>query len=318
MSPRKARRPASGEENEMTELERHDPPTAARGHEPHAEHPAAAISGAVAGIDDVRAPLVGEGRGPLQIRRRDLLAWGGAAALYPALSTAARAQSIDEAAVSQAPQPMSVGYVEGSDGWRRFRSVTSGTLSRGVRAAAGSQPEAASVVPATSLIAGDQQLANQVVMVRVHGLYPVPNPLTVKSAYLTVYYPSDNPGRHPSPLPFIAWGYKSRPAPDVPAPIQFRAPLGPTGELELRLDVSPGRRSPRGILDGSAQPGGVFTTNFTVDWFEGRPRLQRGVYLLGFAPGMWETQRALPRAAAGRSRPLELLSLMVSFDPIAG
>jgi hypothetical protein len=149
----------------------------------------------------------------------------------------------------------------------------------------------------------------------VHGLYPVPNPLTVSSAYLTVFFPTDDPARHPGPLPFTAWGYKSRPAPDVPAPVKFLAPLGATGELEIQLEVHPGSRSRRELTDGPL-PSGLFSTSFTVDWFEGRPRLQRGLYLLGLTPGTWQSQRTLPMSQTGRARPLELLSLMVSFEPL--
>ena len=275
-----------------------------------------ASSGALTGIDDVRAPLDDEPSGSFRVRRRDLLMWGGAAALYPAFARAARAQAVDEeaAAVPLVQQPMSVGFVEGSDSWRNFKKVTTATLNRGVRSVEG-EAFAANVLPATSLISGDQQLANEVVRVHVHGLYPVPNPLTVKSAYFTVFFPSDNPARHAGLLPFIAWGYKSRPAPDVPAPVKFLAPLGATGELDMQLEVHPGRRSRRELTDGPL-PSGLFTTSFTVDWFEGRPRLQRGLYLLGLTPGTWESQRALPMSRTGRARPLELLSLMVSFEPV--
>jgi hypothetical protein len=284
-------------------------------HEPsslHREH-----AHALAAHDGVRDRLEEESSSGFRVRRRDLLAWGGAAALYPAFARAARAQAVDEeaATVPLVRQPMSVGFVEGSDTWRNFKRVTTASLNRGVRGAEGEQVSAASVLPATSLIAGDQQLANQVVQVHVHGLYPVPNPLTVKSAYLTIFYPSDNPARHAGPLPFIAWGYKSRPAPDVPAPVKFLAPLGATGELEMQLEVYPGGRSRRGLTDGPL-PSGLFTTSFTVDWFEGRPRLQRGLYLLGLTPGTWESQRGLPMSRTGRARPLELLSLMVSFEPV--
>ena len=60
------------------------------------------------------------------------------------------------------------------------------------------------MVPASSLISGDQELANESVRVHVHGLYPVPNPLLVGTAYLTVFFPP--PNGHLHALPFIAWG----------------------------------------------------------------------------------------------------------------
>jgi hypothetical protein len=257
--------------------------------------------------------------GRLAIRRRDFLALSGAAALYPAFEGIARAQEV--VAGADVVRPMSVGYVEGSDTWKSFKAITAATLNRGVRSAPGNPATAANVVPATSLIAGDQSLANQTVRMGVHGLYPIPNPTAVRAIYLTVFFPSDNPGLAPGPLPFTAWGYKSRPAPDPGAPVKFVAPLGPTGELDLLLEVTPGNargfvRRPSSVGPQPGTPGGRFTTRFTVDWLEGRPRMQRGLYLLGLAPSTWLASRTLPVVQPGQSRPVELVSLLVSFEPI--
>ncbi len=281
------------------------------------------VGGALTGLDDVRAPLGdppgGDPRGP-RLRRRDLLAWGGAAALLPTLPGVARAQ--DEAgAAADLLRPMSVGFVEGSETWRGFKRVTAAALNRGVRRERERPPEPASVVPAASLIAGDQRAANELVRVRVHGLYPIPNPTHVRNAYLTVHFPSPEHGRNVGELPFVAWGYKSRPAPDPAPPISFIAPLGADGALDLLLETTPAphnplHRRPSLVSPAPGPVGGRFLTSFTVDWFAGRPKLQRGVYLLGLAPDTWSAARTLPTPKAGQGRPVELVSLMVSFEPI--
>jgi hypothetical protein len=295
----------------LVELDPHRP-----GAPPSAGEPDQSL-GAVTGLDDVRAPLANPPAGQSRLSRRTLLAWGGAAALLPAFPGIARAQ--EELAASGAPQPMSVGFVEGSESWKGFKGLTAATLNRGVRSEPQRAATATSVVPATSLIAGDQALANQVVRVGVHGFYPIPNPLHVKTAYLTVFFPSPEPALRLAPLPFTAWGYKSKPAPDPAASVRFVAPLGADGALDFLLEVNPApQRMPRRqvVSPAPSAVGGRFTTSFTVDWFGGRPRLQRGVYLLGLAPDTWASDRTLPQTQTGQQRPIELISLIVSFDPI--
>ncbi len=215
---------------------------------------------------------------------------------------------------------MSIGFVEGSDDWRRLKGVTAGALNRGVRREPDRPPEPAKVIPAESLISGQQEAANELVRVRVHGLYPIPNPTHVRNTYLTVFFPSPEHGRNVM-LPFYAWGYRSRPAPDPAPPIRFVAPLGADGALDFLLEVTPAPNSPLtrrpSLVSPSPGPvGGRFTASFTVDWFAGRPKLQRGVYLLGLAPDTWSTERTLPMPKSGQARPVELVSLMVSFEPL--
>ena len=98
------------------------------------------------------------------------------------------------------------------------------------------------------------------------------------------------------------------------------APLGTDGALDFLLEAAPApnqlTRRPSLVSPSPGPIGGRFTTSFTVDWFAGRPRLQRGVYLLGLAPDTWSSERELPMPRAGQARPVELLSLMVSFEPI--
>src|ERR1044072_8223054 len=204
--------------------------------------PELATEGALTGIDDVRAPLGSPPGGAVRFRRRDLLAWGGAAALLPAFSRPAHAQE-ELAASSEVLRPLSVGFVEGSEVLRRYKGHPGGAPTRGPRTAPGRPPGPAGVVPAASLVSGQQELANELVEVRVHGLYPIPHPTHVRNAYLTVFFPSPEHARAVM-LPFTAWGYHSRPAPDPAPPIRFVAPLGADGALDFLLEITPAPQNP--------------------------------------------------------------------------
>jgi hypothetical protein len=237
--------------------------------------------------------------------------------MLPAFSGIARAQEPARDAATLID--MSVGFVEGSESWPTFEKLSLTALSRGHRAAAGAPPTVHSVVPAAEMIAGDQQLASELVRVGVRGLYPVLTSSLIEEVRLTVLFPSPDPARQRA-LPFHAWSYKARPAPNPSPPLRFVAPLDIDGGFRLRLDVvpaTPGRTlTRRSVAELTTQlPGGAFVTDFTVDWYEGRPKLQRGVYLLGLAPGTWRTQRNLPVHRTGRQRPLELLSLILTIEP---
>ena len=250
------------------------------------------------------------------IRRRELLGWGAAAAVLPALPRAAWAQ---EPAGVQAPTSMSVGFVAGSESWRTLRKVNVATLARGHRVERNAPAAQHSVVPAVEMLAGDQTLASELVRVGVRGLYPVGISDRIGRIRLTVFFPSPNPARS-RPLPFHAWSYESWPAPSPSPPLEFVAPLGVDGSFSLRMDVLPAPRrqlSRRSIAELALQPlGGSFATDFTVDWFAGRPKLQRGIYLLGLSQGTWAAEKTLPVHRSGRLRPLHLLSLVLTIDPV--
>jgi hypothetical protein len=57
-----------------------------------------------------------------------------------------------------------------------------------------------------------------------------------------------------------------------------------------------------------------FATRFTVDWAAGRPRLHRGIYLLGLAPDTWRRPVLLP-PPGGPERP-DLCSVVLSVDRV--
>lgn len=185
-------------------------------------------------------------------------------------------------------------------------------------------------VSARALDLGDQNLANTTVRVTVHGLYPAIDPQLeedLDGAWLEVLVPDPDPlaGK---PLVFIAWGMSCRPGPSLGARSSFVVPLGLDGRLDLRLRVRPassstGESAPRGLATRRLGPGlalptvpmDILTASFTVDWESERPKLQRGVYLLGLAPGTWERSRTLP--GPGSSPPLHLRSLVLTLEEVA-
>src|SRR5581483_6442135 len=166
------------------------------------------------------------------------------------------------------------------------RNVTAGFLNGGIPVPGRKGPTPAEVSPATSLISGTQELAGATVRMRVHGLYPVANPTSARTVYLTTLFPGTDAGL-PNAVPFLAWGYKCASVPDVPPPTAFAVPLGAMGTLDVQLDVTPSKGVKRRPITGGATIGGRFTTTFTVDWFAGKPKLQRGVYLLGLGGNTW-------------------------------
>lgn len=199
--------------------------------------------------------------------------------------------------------PLSVGYLAGSDEYPHF-----GVLPWNLPYDPLAPPEL-EVVNADRLPLGDQTLAGGVVWMSVHGLYPrLPNRRVVnfRSVNLVVLFPSEDPAR-PASLPFVSWGLRRTPAPSHGARNHFVVPLRvEDGGLVLALEIT------RNI-------GGVLSTDrsfadFTVDWQDGRPKLQRGIYFLGLTPATWKRGDVLP--TAGEAPRDELCSLVVSFEPI--
>lgn len=244
-----------------------------------------------------------EGSGPSLDRRTFLgfAATGLTAAAWPSL-VFGQSSSGDIA--------MSLGYLSGSDElanlrqavWRR-KTATAGQE--------GSLLPAPEVVPATSLLLGDQQLAGETLRVRIAGLYPrVPRLRDglVSRADLTVDFTGLDEVSS-EPRPFYAWslllGRAGRTV--VSPPIRFTVPLGYDSGLRMSLQITP--MAGLGIKSSYTA-----ATEFTVDAQPGLPRLQRGHYLLGLLPGVWDRPRRLP--AIDTKEALELTSLVVSVEPV--
>ena len=260
--------------------------------------------------------------GPLALTRRRLLAAASAgAAVHVFGRGVAWAQG---AAPKGEVRPLSVGYLEGSDllpslrhqPWRRANGRG------GFR-----------VVPAEGMPLGDQNLAQGTVEMRVHGFYPGIPPRRLapfSAAVLTVFFPSDDP-LEPGPFPYYSWQAKYFPGPSKSPPSRFLVPLRQDGGLELVLEVfdggptAIGQRAARVLRGGGprqapiAEPLSLTSlyADYTVDWYGGRPKLQRGFYFLGLEPDLWRSPWTLPGAEQARKRPPhERASLVVSFEGV--
>jgi hypothetical protein len=233
------------------------------------------------------------GRGGEGLRRRDFLALGAAASAAAALPASA------SVLVERSPagidllsgEPISVGYVVGSDEWWQHRLDLPWDY-----------PDASpggfrlEIVPAESLTVGSQ-LAGSEVELTVHGLFPrLPRPgaATWKSLYMFASMPaSPEMVFGPDPVPFIAWSARMDPQPSEAAKVRPILSTGVDGSLRVGLEMrSPaGKGSVRGGSTGRpASPVTIVerTANFTVDGIAGRPKLQEGLYLLACGAGVWD------------------------------
>lgn len=254
------------------------------------------------------------------ISRRRLLTAASAGAAVFAFGKAAWAQD-------GAPQgrvgPLSVGYVDDSD---RLPSLR---IEPWRRQGAGRLQ----VVPAAGMGLGDQSLAQRTVEMTVHGLYPALPPQRqswFSAVVLTVFFPSDDP-LHPDPYPFYSWQAKLWPGPNVGQRLRFLVPVDRQGGLELVAELFDGWPTTAGQAAARVLRGGngqapisspleltSLYGDFTVDWYEGRPKLRRGFYLLGLAPGAWDAPWDLPGAGrlAPKAESFERTSIVVSFDGV--
>jgi hypothetical protein len=239
------------------------------------------------------------------LRRRDFLALGSLSALAPLFSNLAWAEPLASAAAATTIQPMSVGYVDGSEELRDLKRLPR-ALRRPAPADESSGETSPVIVPATSLFQADTSLPGQPLRIRVHGLYP---PVGVDrkrqrevpaAVDLEAIFPSNDPV-FPAPLSFYVWSLRQKPGWDPSPPVSFRFPLEWQVLPELVLRV-------RGA-NGAAK---VLRTKFTLDDEPGRPKLRRGVYVLGFDPGAW--QREVPLAEFAGRAPAELFSVLVTME----
>lgn len=235
-------------------------------------------------------------------------------------------------AADLAASTISVGYlVESGElpsfdalSWRPY--LSGADPERGARATWIS-PYSWRVEPAHELGIGDQDLAGETIEVRIHGLYPAPPHRSwFESADLDVLFgvPADLAPVVGSGavLPYFAWSLSPRSVPSPSPPVRFELPLDVDGGLDLRLRVTPGtglqgavRRGGRASAAPAARPWSS-ATRFTIDWAAGLPRLCRGVYLLGLAPGTWSTPVLLP--GPGEPERPDLCSIVLSVERRVG
>lgn len=179
-------------------------------------------------------------------------------------------------------------------------------------------PDTPRVVPAAQVGLGDQNLVHTHVRMRVHGVYPDVDSWWrqgIEKVELQVLYRSLDP-QVPGPVPFLAWSYEGRPVPMAAQRVRFVVPIDESGTLQLLLRV---RRVLAGTSGAStSSPTTVVARQhagtLTVDWQDARPKLQRGVYLLGLSPDTWSRASMLP--APGERARQDLCSLVVSVQPL--
>ena len=229
------------------------------------------------------------------LRRRDFLALSTVAtgaALLPGL-----AQAADLAVTTE---PLSVGYLEGSD---RLENV----FQLPWRDVPVFDREDQLIVPASSLPSGDSSLAYSVIKVKVHGLYPAMPPRKMAmpaSVFLTIF--CDYPWLFEKPLPFYPWGASFGSRPTAGSPTRFTVPTRQDGSLAMAFDIIPSAR--KGELPRRA------VTDFTVDNWADRPKLQRGIYFLGISSSTFRRDQVIP--ADPDITPWELCSLVLSVEKI--
>lgn len=224
---------------------------------------------------------------PLGWNRREFLAFSSVGVLAASLPSLAWGQK------ERKTEPLSIGYIEGSEGLRSLKRLPRALRRPGLEADA---ETGVRVVPADSLWAGDGDLYGRPLRIAIRGLYP---PVALEGAQrallplianLDVVFPSFDP-IDKRPNRFAAWSLRRRGGWNPSPPLRFGFEHAEESPLEVALAVQ----------DAA---GGVssFTTRFTIDSEPGMPRLRRGLYLLGLSPGMWASgvnlsSIATPRAA---------------------
>lgn len=259
-----------------------------------------------------RSPIVDSPspRERLLLRRRDFLALGsvGVAGLW--LGGLGRADAgVPPAPVVLPARPMSLGYIEGSDQLPNVIYLPRSVLLPSTAPRAGGPADGIlnEITAADGLPDGDTALVGKPFRMKVHGLYP-PGALTASrlplmplAIDLDVLFPPPDPV-FPKPARFAAWSFRRTLGWNPSPPTKFVYPLDwqTMPQLEMRVTSADGGKV------------AVLTTQFTLDQEKGRPRLRRGLYLLGLSPGVFETDLAL--ADLARVAPIKLLSVLISFE----
>lgn len=249
------------------------------------------------------------------LTRRRVLALGAAGAAAQWLALPARAATLAGLGV-KADEAMSVGYLDGSEqlAWLDFLPWEYDR-----------EDWRWNVVPAASLPSGDPFLAVDGVRITIHGLYPRVTAEEVEAlphvAHLTVLYDPeflDDP-----PLAFHAWGLSRRHGLNVGHRVSFVAPVHREDGLSLAMEVAEAVRvqavgggERRRAAAGSSIPGRRLLRSgaLTVGGEDLRPRLVRGIYLLGLSAGAFD--RPVETPPPGARVPDAMRSLVVSIEPV--
>jgi hypothetical protein len=244
---------------------------------------------------------------PRGFRRREFLALGSAGLLAPLFGKVAWAEPLAaRGATAPQPMPMSLGYIDGSEGYKSFKRLPRKVRRPTVPSEEEEDATAPVIVPAESLFQSDTSMPGLPLRVHVHGLYP---PVALEARRrrdvpqaidLEAIFPSSDPAS-PAPLRFFVWSLRQSPGWDPSPPTTFRFPLDWQVLPQFVLRV-------RGT-DGVTR---VLTTKLTVDNEPGKPRLRRGTYVLGLNPGVWNREVKVSDLAS--RVPAGMFSVLVSFE----
>jgi len=236
------------------------------------------------------------------LHRRDFLVMGSAGLAALCLGDLAWAAPLP----ATGTLPLPVAYIDGSPQILDLKHLPRDVRRPGTADKMASRSLA--VVAAERVPLGDTSLVGRPLRLRILGFYP-PAALTPKRRWelprsidLDVVFPPPDPAL-PAPAPFHAWSFRNGAAWNCSPPVSFVFPLDWYVYPELSLKVVP------------AGGGGALTmtTRFTLDDESGRPRLQRGLYLLGLQPGAWRLEGDM--ALLGGKAPAELFSVLLSIEP---
>jgi hypothetical protein len=254
------------------------------------------------------------------LRRRDFLALGSLAALTPLLPRAAMSSTLAGGAESaaaaataaragQAPLPLSVGYLEGSELLSNLRKLQPDLTVLTIERRGETFTAGRHMVPAHRLPAGDPSLVGGPVRMTIHDLYPrlLPDGPAAQrwpaAIDLDVLVPLLEPPAG-STARYLAWSYRRLPAENRSARVSFVLWPDWYSDLSVVMRVVPaGAGSEPRLLQG----------RFTLGSDRGRPRLLKGIYLLGLTPDTWEGEIDLPEDPA--QVPPELLSVLMTIEP---
>ncbi|HEV3460377.1 MAG TPA: hypothetical protein VHG32_27860 [Thermoanaerobaculia bacterium] len=257
------------------------------------------------------------------LRRRDFLAIGSLAALTPLLPRAAAGSSLTGEAAAPATAgaggtapaairtlPLSIGYLEGSELLSNLRKLQPDLTVLTVQRRGSTFTAGRRMLPAHSFPSGDPALVGGAVRMTIHDLYPRRLPdgpgaeRWPQAIDLDVMVPILDPPAG-STARFQAWSYRRLPAEDRSARVSFVLWPDWYSDLGVIMRVVPG---------GAGSQPHLLQTRFTLGADHGRPRLLKGVYLLGVAPGAWEDDLELPDDPA--QLPPEQLSVLMTIEPV--
>ena len=253
--------------------------------------------------------------GSAEFTRRQVIASGAALATVSAFANFGSQAAV--AAPLEVQEPLSVGYLDGSETTPDLRRLYLTTL-RGERRKGVTEFR---VVPASSL-SGDPRMQGLSVRMAIMGLYPAKSlDKALLPAGIDVDVLSTDPySEKQEPLRHFAWTFRARPWNESP-PIRFTSYAEPDRGFGFDILERPatsklGETALR-VLGGQA---GKAVSVRRSGWFafgreSSQPRLQRGVYLLGLQPGVWDEDVVLPISAKGDA--IERLSIVVLVESAA-